>query len=82
MNIRISTIDELKDRFEGQVVGRPGFEPGIPWSLASEQESARPKPGIIAKLDHRPMLDGQSSDFGYKNNGVSLNVIMNEAVIT
>jgi hypothetical protein len=28
------------------------------------------------------MLDGQSSDFGYKNNGVSLNVIMNKAVIT
>jgi hypothetical protein len=28
------------------------------------------------------MLDGQSSGFGYKNNGVSLNVIMNKAVIT
>ncbi len=29
------------------MVGRPGFEPGIPWSLAGEHEFARPKPGII-----------------------------------
>ena len=61
-------------------MGRVRFELTIPWSLASEQEFARPKPGIIAKLDHRPMLDGQSSDFGYKNNGVSLDVIMNKVL--
>ncbi len=40
---------------KGSMVGRPGFEPGIPWSLASELWFARPKPGIIAKLDHRPV---------------------------
>ncbi len=51
-------------------MGRVRFERTIPWSLASEHEFARPKPGIIAKLDHRPMLDGQSSNCGYKNNGV------------
>ena len=45
------------------MVGRPGFEPGIPWSLAGGHESARPKPGIIAKLDHRPMCWSVHSGF-------------------
>lgn len=53
------------------MVGRGRFELPIPWSLASEHESARPKPGIIAKLDHRPMLNRQSSTSRYKNNGVA-----------
>jgi len=40
--------------------------PGV---LRADNQSARPKPGIIAKLDHRPLLDGQSFVCGYKNNG-------------
>jgi hypothetical protein len=67
LNIRISTIDEVSFMWQPEcftgyavlyrtgMVGRPGFEPGIPWSLAAEHEFARPKPGIIAKLDHRPV---------------------------
>lgn len=52
-----------------KMVGRGRFELPIPWNLASEQMFTRPKPRIIANLDHRPLLDRQTFIYGYKNNG-------------
>ena len=45
-----------------------------PGALRADKQSARPKPGIIANLDHRPLLDRQSFIYGYKNNGQVLEI--------